>query len=292
MSALLLVASDYTQLAFHALAHLPIPGPGRLDDPRYLEWCAREVPREARAAIEDDAAVVAELFVREGADALHAMPELFSDITQARASATRALTELTGEDVADASVLRTLRNSAAAELLRGAMLLMAPAFARFHRDVLARRCEDGRARMEPLLDRARSLHAPLRDARVELAWALGSRGRAFPRRVIVGVAGDFTERDAATPVVLAMHESSVRANDRGPGSERYVRAEWAALVEVARVMEVAPSELRDAHAAWLASLDLSSLCESAAALGLVDAGLARRIVRDRQARAAELARAQ
>lgn len=284
------VASDYTQLALHALAHLAIPGPGRLDDARYLAWSRAEVPPAARAPVEEDASAIASLWARERAEVLHAMPELFSDLAQARASAARALSELTARDVADPGLLAALRQSAAAELLRGAILLAAPAWARFFRDELADRCARGLERIAPLLAIARAMHSPLSSARVELAFPLGSRGRAFSRRILVGVPGDFAGLDAATPVVLAMHEASVRAHDRGPVEERYVRAEWAALVEVARTVAAAPAELREAHAAWLASLDLEELAEAAATLGLTTAEHARRVATDRAARAGELAR--
>lgn len=284
----LAIASDYAQLAFHALAHLPIRGPGRLD-PRYPAWCRRAMPEAARAPIEEDAPAIAELVARERCDVVHAMPELFRDLAQVRACAARELAELDDRDVASPALLRALRNSAAAELLRAAILLAAPAFERFFAAELVPLCERGRALLEPQLDRARALHPPLAGARVELAWPLGAHGRAFPERIVVGVPGDFAGLDAATPAVLAMHEASVRAHGGGAAGEPYVRAEWSAIIDVARSMAAAPSELREAHARWLAALDLAPLCERAAALGLAPAALAGRVAREPGARARLLA---
>ena len=280
MSGALALAPDATQLALHALAHLAIDDPGRLDHPAYLAWSKRVLPVGAREPIERDARVMSALFAQDPRSAVvHALPELSRDIAQLRASAARDLRELGPDDVAAPWLLDPLREvEVLAELLRSAMALAAPAFLEAWRE-LAPRCEEGLSTLRPHLEEARALHPALRDARVELAWPLGARGRAFPRRILVGVPHDFADTDPRTPVILALHEAVVRAqpSDAGDSREHYVRVEWAALAEVARAIEPASPALRDAHAGWLASLHLAPLCEAARELGLVSAEAAAQI---------------
>ncbi len=281
------VASDATQLALHLLAHLPLPGPGRLDDAAYLAWSASALPPEAREPIERDAPLLAGLYAHEPNEALHALPELYRDLAQLHATAARELEALTDDDVADVAVLAALRRTPVlTELARAAMALAAPAFGRVFREQLAARCRAGAALVEPHLDEARAFHPALRDARVELAWPLGAQGRAFRSRIVVGVPDAFAPLDPAFPAVLALHEAAVRAHEPGaPAPERYVRSEWAALVDVAKRIEPASSALRDAHAVWLASLSLDALLDHACALGLTHEARAARIARDRTERA-------
>lgn len=74
-----------------------------------------------------------------------------------------------------------------------------------------------------------------------------------------------------------------------PGQAGHVRAEWSALVRLARWLAPAPAPLRDAHARWLATLELSALLTPACALGLVAPADAAALHTDRPARAALLA---
>lgn len=274
LSGALALASDFTQLALHALAHLAIDDPGRLDHPAYLAWSKRVLPVAAREPIERDARAMSALFAQDPRSSIvHALPELYRDVAQLRASAARDLRELGPSDIAAPWLLDGLREvEVLAELLRSAMALAAPGFLEAWR-ALVPRCEEGLSTLRPHLDEARALHPALRDARVELAWPLGARGRAFARRIVVGVPNDFAMTDPRTPAVLALHEAVVRAqpSDARDSRERYVRVEWGALVEVARAIAPASPSLRDAHAAWLASLHLRPLCEAARELGLVSA---------------------
>lgn len=288
MSALA-VASDYTQLALHVLAHLPLSGPGRLLDPAYLAWSERALP-ESRL-LREDAPLIAALFDQAPDDALHALPELHRDIAELRATASLTLDALERSHVAAPGLLAALRATPVlGELARTALLLAAPAFARVYREALIERCESGMRALAVHLDEARALLPALADARVELAWPLGAHGRAFSTRILVGVPGDFAGLPATTPAVLAMHEAAVRAHDVDlPGSERYVRAEWAALIDVAGRMTGASPQLREAHARWLAALALEPLIDGARALGLVSEARAARIVADPAARASSLA---
>ena len=288
MSGALALASDFTQLALHALAHLAIDDPGRLDHPAYLAWSKQALPVDAREPIERDARAMSALFAQDTRSSIvHALPELYRDIAQLRASAARDLRELGPSDVAAPWLLGPLREvEVLAELLRSAMALAAPAFLEAWR-ALVPRCEEGLSALRPHLDEARALHPALCDARVELAWPLGARGRAFSTRILVGVPHDFAETDPRTPAILALHEAVVRAQpcDAGDSREHYVRVEWAALAEVARAIEPASPALREAHAAWLASLHLAPLCEAARELGLASAEAAAQIASEPDDRA-------
>lgn len=263
----LALACDYAQLAFHTLAHYRFAGPASLFDAAYCGSCAEE----ASAPIARDAALVEALHMREpNALALQSLPLLFTSIGRLRASGARDA--LGPEDVDDVETLERLTTCAPLfELVRVAMWLVAPAY---QRTFPAERAQRALAELAPLLDRARAIHPALRDARVELALALGARGRAFADRIVVGAEAPFN-------AVVAMHEASVRAQRAD-----YARGEWAALIEVARIVE--RSELEEAHRSWIASLDLEPLCRKANELGLVSPELASKIAADRPARAALL----
>jgi hypothetical protein len=293
---MLRIASDFTQLALHALAHLPIEGPARLMDRGYLEWTTTNLPEGARTPIARDAQVLASLCARTptAASLLQAAPELFADIAQLRASAARDLAELGDAEVADPRLLAAYRASDATlvELWRAAVALAAPPFAAEWHGGLRARCAEGLEAVRGPLAEARRLHPALSEALIELAWPLGPRGRAFARRILVGVPGDWGELAAEIPAVVAMHEAAVRAAGeplrRVDREERYVRAEWASLVDVADRMTQASAALRDAHATWLGSLDLEPLCRSAAELGLVAPAAAEAVAERRGERAETL----
>lgn len=290
------VASDFTQLALHSLAHLPLPGPERLLDPAYLAWSSASLPEDARGPIERDA----ELLARQCGGTsrgmlLQAAPELFEDIAQLRASARLDLVELSAADVAAPALLASYRSSAidTVELWRAAVALAAPAFAAaWHEDLLPR-CTDALEAVRGPLEDARRLHPALSDARVEFAWPLGPRGRAFARRIVVGVPGDWGGLAPEVPAVVALHEAAVRAHGRrleGDSQDRYVRAEWAALVDVCERIGRAPRPLRDAHAEWLGALALEPLCREAAERGLVSEEAAAHVADRPLERAALLSR--
>lgn len=271
------VASDYTQLALHALAHVPLVGPGDLSDAGYVAWAAEHLPAGAIEPITRLAPLIG-----AGAErALHWAPELFRDVEHLLASA--GLETLSAEDVHRAHALRGWKTSSPApELLRVAMLLAAKEYAA--RWPVAR-CGERLQEHRDAFERAARLHPALGDARVELAWALGARGRAFPSRLIVGVPGDWTGLAPETPAVVALHEAAVRA-----ASGAYPIAEWQALTEVAARMSGADAALRDAHRAWLARLDLDDLCAGAALRGACDEAAAKAIREEPQARPELLAR--
>jgi hypothetical protein len=271
MRAALALASDYTQLAFHGLAHLPIAGPARLYHEDYVEWSREHLAEPARVPIERDAAILTGLYTQtSGSAILQSIPELHADIAQLRLGAARDLDELTPADVLAPSLLALLQRSELpiVELFRAVIALAAPAYEGAWHGWLRAQCADGLEAVRAPLDEARQLSPELAIAKVELVWALGPRGRAFPERIVVGVPGGWGDLSPALPAILALHEASVRARSRelhdADDTDRYVRAEWAALRELAGAMRHASPELRETHARWLGSLGLGALCAAAA----------------------------
>lgn len=277
-------ADGFTQLAFHLLAHVPRPGPGDLFDREHLARCEPLFSREARALVHDDAAALATLWRASPAlDVLDLLPELHASLPALRRTAARPLAELHAGDVADPDVLRALqRLGAPAELVHAALGLLLPEFERVHAEVIAPTLA---AAAPPIAASLATLtHVPgLAAARVELVWSLGLRGRAMPRRILIGCPPD----DPHTPAVIAAHEHAVCSS----GHADYLRAEWSALLRGARWLRAAADPLPDAHARWLAHLDLTALLAAALAAGLVaprDAAALRDAPTDRAARLADL----
>ena len=271
MRAALTLASDYTQLAFHGLAHLWIAGPARLCHEDYAEWSREHLAEPARVPIERDAAILTGLYEHaSGSAILQSIPELHASIAQLRAGAGRDLDELSAVDVDAPALLALLQRTElpVVELFRAVIALAAPAYEGAWQGWLRAKCAEGLEAVGAPLEEARQLSPELAVARVELVWALGPRGRAFPERIVVGVPGDWCGTSPELPAILALHEASVRARSRElhdvDDTDRYVRAEWAALRELARAIRHASPALRTAHGRWLASLDLKALCAAAA----------------------------
>jgi hypothetical protein len=119
-----------------------------------------------------------------------------------------------------------------------------------------------------------------------LVWALGVHGRAFPDRILIGAPSAWSGCSAARQAVLATHEHCVRSS-RADG---YLGSEWDALVRLARAMQHANEpELRDAHALWLAELDLDALVRGVVARGWLARDASRSLLDDPHGRAGRLA---
>lgn len=249
------VADGFTQLVFHALAHVPRPGPGDLHDPTHVDRAARHFSPATRELLTSDAALLAALWrASPGLDLLDALPELHTSLPAFRRTAARALAELTDRDVAAPSLLAALqRLGAPAELLHATLGLVADEFARVHADIitpsLAAACGSIAASLAPLAERVPGLLS----AQIELVWALGSRGRALPRRILIGA----PDGAPLLSAVVAVHEYAVCTS----GQDDYLRAEWSALRRAARWLRA--THLRGAHARWLAGLDLSAILAGA-----------------------------
>jgi hypothetical protein len=266
--------SDFTDLVLHVLAHVPLGGAGCVHDPRYVAWARGRAPVELERLLHEDAAVLERVWSGAGApEVVHGWPELLRSIAELRACARQELRTLSAVEVHAPAVLAALvaADRPELELLHATLCALAPWYADWHaaevEPALRRAAEEVRPWLEPAVRVVPSLG----DARLELAWALGPRGRGFPARIVVGAPAPWHDLDARIPVVLAMHEQSVI--DGGHAS--YVDAEWAALTGLAARMVGASAALREAHARWLASLELRPLLAALQAAG--------RITREQQA---------
>ncbi|MEZ4381288.1 MAG: hypothetical protein R3A79_08055 [Nannocystaceae bacterium] len=266
------VADGYTQLALHVLAHVPQGGPGELYDARYVAWSTQALGDHGLAA--DGAVIGARWRGDPGLAALHGLPELFGSLAALRRCAARPLASLRADEVASPALLAALQgqDEVTVELVFAALGLAAPGFTAELRATILPAMEEAREAVADAVDALLPAFPALAEARVELAWALGRRGRALPRRLLVGVGvgvgvgapAAWSDGDAATSAVLAAHEHAVRAC----AARSYAIAEWRALVEVAGRITRCPADLRDAHARWLADLDLSGVLAGALAAGL------------------------
>lgn len=272
-------ADGFTQLALHVLAHVPRPGPGDLFDPQHRDRAAPHFRAATNTLLASDAATLSALWRADPSlDAFDALPDLHASLPAFRRTAPRALAELTAADVTCPEVLFALqRLGPPAELLHATMSLLADEFAHIHADLIAPELASARdsiaASLAPLTPTIPGLAATT----IELAWALGPRGRSLPTRILIG--SPRPDLDPRLPAVVAVHEYAVSAS----GQVDYVRAEWSALVRGARWLRSSP--LRDIHASWLAGLDLSALLEGARALGLVTLENSTALQHDREARA-------
>lgn len=273
------VADGFTQLVFHALAHVGRAGPGDLFDGTYVAWARSTFAPAVQRLLEEDAAVLAALWRGEpGLDVLDALPELHGSLAAFVRTAGRGLAAVTAEEVARPEVLRALQGlGAAGELVHATLGLLAREFARVHDERIAPRLVEEVGGIEEALAGLAAYVPGLAEARVEVVWALGARGRAMPGRILIG-------RAPCAPIVAA-HEVAVCAS----GQVEHVRAEWAALVRLAGWLRGAPAGPREAHARWLAGLELAGLVERAIAAGLVAAEDGGRVVRERERRAGLLA---
>jgi hypothetical protein len=280
--------SDLTDLVLHVLAHVAMGGAGCVHDPRYVAWARGRAPAELEPLLHEDAAVLE----RAWADgrvppAVHAWPELFGSIAELRPHAREELQALRPEQVRAPDVLAWLVADARPELelLHATLCALAPWYARWHAAEIEPALRSAAVEVERWLEPAMRVLPSLAAARIELAWALGPRGRGFPSRIVVGAPAPWHDLDARIPAVLAMHEQAVI--DSGHAS--HPQAEWAALTGLAARMVGAPGALREAHARWLASLELRPLLAQLHAAGRITAEQRVAIERDRDGRSATLA---
>jgi len=258
----LALADDYTQLALHVLAHVPRQGPGNLLDARHLERSRQTFSPATHTRLLDDAELLAALGDSSGLDLL---PELHGSLAAFRRTAARSLAEVTPHEVADATVLWALQQlGPAAELAHAAMALLAEEFTAVYTRVIEPWARTTIAAIDPWLAAIAACTPGLADARVELVWALGPHGRAMPGRLLTGCADP---HDPVTPAILAMHEYAVCTSNYVD----YIPGEWDALIRGARWCAAAPPPLREAHARWLASLELAPLLRGAVETGLLTA---------------------
>jgi hypothetical protein len=270
------IADAYTQLVFHVLAHVrlswPEAGPGDIHDPRYVAWVRAHAETEA-AALVADAALLARLWASDPRyDRLHSLAQLHRGWAGFWACADRSLAELDPSEVADPGLLARLRELDGAELIHATMALLGPGFLL----VLAKQGPELRAAADATriwIKRLDPLVPGLGEARIELVWALGVHGRAFPDRLLIGAPVAWSATTPARQAVLAAHEHTVARLGVGD----YVLDEWRALTELAAALRTGSPELLAAHHEWLASLELGPLLAEAVARKLVAGELAAQI---------------
>lgn len=284
------VADGFAQLVAHVLAHVALgQQPGNLHDARYVAWAREQIAADARRLVEHDAALIGARWSSDRRlDVLHAVFELHGDLDAFRRTKGRSLAELDVHEVRSPKLLARLRGEAiapVAELLHTTLALLVDELA-LALTGLGSQLEAGRAQIEPLVDRLAGIVPGFEHVRVELVWALGVHGRAFPERILVGAPAAWSGCTAARQAVLAAHEHCVRGSD----DDDYLGGEWSALVQLARAMQdTGDPELRDAHARWLAELELDALLSGVVERGWVTHARARGLLEDRPGRAGRLA---
>jgi len=280
--------SDFTELVLHVLAHVPVGGAGCVHDLRYVAWARGQAPVELERLLDEDAAVLERAWSGGRAPAvLHAWPELLGSIAELRACARLELQALSPAQVRTEVVLRELiaADRPELELMHATLCALAPWYAEWHAAEVEPELRRAGEQVQPWLEPAVRVVPSLGDARLELSWVLGPRGRGFPSRIVVGAPAPWHDRDARIPVVLAMHEQLVIDS----GHAGYSEAEWAALTSLAVRMVEAPAALREAHGRWLASLELRPLLASLVAGGRITEEQCAALQREPRARGERLA---
>lgn len=279
----------FTDLVLHVLAHVRVGGAGCVHDPRYVAWMRGRAPAEVERMLGEDAAVLGRAWSGgRMPEVVHAWPELLGSIEALRACARLELRAMSPEQVREAGVLARLVacDRPELELLHATLGMLAPWYADWRAAEVEPALRAASDAVQPWLEPAAAVLPSLRDARIELAWALGPRGRGFPARIVVGAVAPWCELEAVDAVVLALHEQSVIDS----GHAGWVRAEWEGLTSLAARMVAAPQALRRAHARWLALLELRSLLEPLHAAGHLTTEERDGLLHARDERAERLAR--
>ncbi len=251
MSHRLRATSDFTELVFLVLGHLPMVGPANLFDPRLVAWAADTLPDEDVKILGEDAPRLAAF----ASTSWQAWPELFADLERFAAARHRDLADLRPEDVASPGLLEELQGEGiGAELMHATLALLAPGFAALHREVIAPALAGQLERIDAAVG-SLAHHVPsLGEATVEVSGTLGGHGRGFERRLVVGAPAAWHPYGSVDTALWALHEHLVRQATGG-----HARAEASAIRVGMDAMRSAPRELAQAHRAWLARLDLSGL---------------------------------
>jgi len=279
------LTDDFTDLALHVLAHVRLREAGNLFDRRYVDWASDRTAPLEEEWLHEGAEALEKIWAKGAPSMVHAWPEVFESLEVLSSVASVELSAVPLERARAPRVLEAVRSAPGVELLHATICALGPWFGQWRREELEPRGHEAVALVRPWLEEAQTLIPTLADARIELAWALGARGRAFRGRIVVGVPAAWNGLDGRTPAVLAMHEQLVR----GSGKRGYVAAEWAALTGLAAVICDASAPLRRAHAQWLASLGLRPLLEAVVKAGWLERDDAERLVSERDARSEALA---
>ena len=264
------VADGFAQLVAHVFAHVELDRAGNLYDPRYVAWARQHLSADATAVVEHDARLIgAHWRADRRLDVLHRVFGRHRDLSAFRRTATQPLG------------LRDEAIAGIAELLHTTLALIVDEF-ELALAQLVPQLEHACEVVEPMIARIAEVVPGLERASVELVWALGMHGRAFPDRILVGAPESWSGCTPARQAVLAAHEFSVLASE----ADDYFESEWDALVSLARRMQrIEDVELREAHASWLAELALDDLLRGLVARSQLSQGDARLLLDDPPSRA-------
>lgn len=242
--------SLWTETFFHVLAHVPSGAiASSCHSPAYVRWAEERIGPATQRSLAEDALTLARVATRhEELARLQLLAFLFDTAERARAASERDLADLAPSDVVDLGALHSANAcGAAAEILRAATEL--------ELDLVA---SLPAAPVEP--EAIASAFARIADLAPELARfevlsvrALGVRGRAYRKTILVGTPG-IAGADADHVAWQAAHEAIV-ASIAPPRS--FVEVERTAIATLRSRARAAG--LRDDHARWLGHFDLSGL---------------------------------
>ena len=280
------IANDFVQLVAHVLAHLHIPGPGALLDPRYLAWCTPRMDAGTRELLVHDAALISRVWARDPrSEALHWSFALHEDLASFRASAARPLAELEPHEVARPALLSRLRALPVAELMHTTLALVEPGLS----SLFAELQDDASETCEAVAHTAATIADALPGfaaRRIELVWALGMHGRGLEPRILVGAPAPWNRCSPARQAVLAAHEHCVL----GSPHANYIQSEWHALRTLSAALAAHPdAATRETHQDWLGGLELRELLGACVQAGQLRATLATRLIDEPDTRASLLA---
>lgn len=259
--------SDFTELVFFFLAHVPRRDQDSLVNPAQV----RDAQQWLSEMAQDRLAETAALLTDAPGHALQWWPELFSSLEQYAGARDRALCELAPDDVAASNVLAQLRTDGRqGELVHAELALLAREFAARHASTLAPQLVQ---QLEPVgtrLDAIAQREPALADTRFELSACLGDHGRAYANRIVVGAAMPWNQLTPECSACWAVHEWLVRRTQAD-----YLESEWRALLEAGPMVEGTP--LEGPRRRWLERLNLVPLLDALeTTLGPSTASLLRR----------------
>lgn len=278
---------DFTALVLHLLAHLRLAGPGNSYDRRYVAWVRAHATPQHVEVLGEGAQALEAAWGEPTPMLVHAWPQLLDSIAALLEHGPAGLAALAPEHARAPAILRALGRLEPAPVRRmhALTLELAPEFARLHRQRVEPELLEAARSLEPWWEPALAVLPSLEGSRVELAHALGPRGRVYGDRIVVGAPVPWTGMDPRISVVLLLHERAVHDS----AHPEHALAEWEALTGLSVRMREAPAALQQAHAAWLASLELAPLLEALRDRGRIHAAIHDRLLRSPEHRAPCLA---
>lgn len=242
--------SLWTETFFHVLAHVESGAiASSCHSPAYARWAEQHLGAASTRSLGEDARTLAQVAATHDELArLQLLAFLFDTKERAHAASERDLADLSAADVVDADALRAANACGApAEIVRAATELELDVVASLPPAAID---EDAIARA---FERIGALAPELSRFSVEHVRALGVRGRAYRKTILVGTPG-IAGADAEHIAWQAAHEALVASV---PPPRSFVDVERAAIATLRSRARAA--NLGDDHARWLGHFDLSGL---------------------------------